>query len=134
MPYFRQPTILQPPPRSLVREIVPRRRGVGRYRGMGQGDECPSEEQLLGIADMSDPCQNPSSGSMLAPGTTAAVSQPTASQIISSIFTAPGVISSAGGVTPAPTQTFGQWVQANPILFWGGVGALGLVLLSGGRR
>lgn len=48
MPYVRQRSILQRAPRLKL----------ARRRGMGQA-ECPSLEQLQGIADENDPCQNP---------------------------------------------------------------------------
>lgn len=123
MPYERQHSILKPPDRSLIQAVIPHM----RRRGMGQA--CPSTEQLQGIYDMNDPCQNPSSGPMLAPGTTSAVTQPQWSSIVSNLFTPPGVPSSAGGVTPTVSTGIPGWAIA------AGVGALMFVLISaGGRR
>lgn len=121
MPLMPQRTILRLPDRSLLWAV--------NKRGMGQAP-CPSMQQLQGIADINDPCQNPSSGPMIPPGQTAAVSQPQWSSIVSNLFSAPGVPSSAGGVT-TPGINLPSWVM--PV----GVGLTALVVLnlfSGGRR
>jgi hypothetical protein len=118
MPYERQRSILKAPDRSLVRAVI--------RRGMGQAP-CPSMQQLQGIADINDPCQNPSAGPMLPPGTTAAVTQPQWSSIVSNLFTPPGVPSSAGGTTPVSAGIPGWAIAA-------GVGLLAIVLIGGGGR
>lgn len=51
-----------------------RARGYRRPTGMGQAAACPSIEQLLGITDSADPCQNPSA--VTASGTPAAGTAP----------------------------------------------------------
>lgn len=45
-----------------------------RYmRGFGQGAPCPSTQQLMGITDMTDPCQNPVAGLPIGSGVSPAL-------------------------------------------------------------
>jgi hypothetical protein len=84
MPYVRHRTLIQMAPRNML----------GRHqRGMGEAN-CPSLEQLQGISDSSDPCQNP----------IAALPIALATQL---------PVMSIPQQTPAPVVGSDQWIQQN---------------------
>lgn len=120
MPYVRQRTWIQMAPRiHLVK------------RGMGQAANCPSLEQLQGIADSNDPCQNPIASlplatvpTLISPGSLPNPQQQAAANLLLS------------GLPPtAPAQTLTQFLTQyqTPILIGGGL-LFGIVLLKGLRR
>ena len=94
-----------------------------RRRGIGQAAPCPSLEQLQGIIDPNDPCQQ--AGAMTAAGTPSAVTiSPTG--ILS--------IGPSGGAPPATPSSIGALIQSNPLLFIGGALIAVMVIASMGKR
>ena len=85
------------------------------FRGMGQAN-CPSTEQLQGVVDMNDPCQNPVAGlpvGGLSPSDTAILGIP------------------ASATASAGAAGLSNWLQANTgVLAVAGAGLLALVFLS----
>jgi hypothetical protein len=117
MPYVRQRTWLQ---------MAPRMRIVGR-RGMGQAATCPSVEQLMGITDSNDPCQNPIAS---LPISTATVPVPLSPSAILARDLAP-YLPGTPGYTALPTYTTSQFLQQykTPLLI-GGIGFGALLLIK----
>lgn len=100
MPYVRQRSILQRAPRLRL----------ARRRGMGDA-QCPSLEQLQGITDSNDPCQNPIAG------------LPISTVPLLSNVTLPSVLP-----TPDPVTNF-LTTYKTPLMIGGGLFA-GILLLK----
>lgn len=100
------------------------------FRGLGQaasGAACPSLEQLLGITDATDPCQQTTVGSGIA------------ATCYNTITGAPASCPISGNVmttTPANTGPFGlpasstSWLSQNSGVVWAIAAVLGVVLLA----
>ncbi len=113
---------------------VRKRVTVRRRRGVGDAAVCPSMEQLLGIQDSTDPCQNPVASlpsSSLSPSTLA---------LINTIPSGPSTSGGAPGTcvgpgcTPSTAESLTSLFQQyqTPILI--GIAALfGLALIRGSR-
>ena len=84
-------------------------------RGLGQGAQCPSTKQLMGIVDYTDPCQLGSLAQSLGP------------YLVPTNGTAPAAPAPTAPAAPAPTalSNYLPWIIG---------GALFLVLLTGARR
>ena len=120
MPYVHQRTWVQLAPKIRNLSLKESPYGFGKRKGMGLAP-CPSDQQLMGITDPNDPCQNPVAalpvGGM----------SPTDLSILSSGLSTP----------PASTNSLTAWLQANQsTVLLVGAGLFGLALLSGvmGKR
>lgn len=112
MPYLRERTWIQMAPRIPGLSL---RESQSGFRGMGQAN-CPSTEQLQGVVDMNDPCQNPSAG--------LAVGGLSPSDV--SILGIPASVTASAGAAGLT-----NWLQANAgVLAIAGAGLLGLAFLT----
>lgn len=121
MPYVRQRSILQRAPRFSMRQ-----------RGLGDTAQCPSLEQLQGIADSNDPCQNPIAS--LPVSTLTLPPNLTASGILTSDI-APYLPGTPGyAALNTPMAQFTQFLNAykTPLMIGGGL--LGALLLVKAMR
>jgi hypothetical protein len=127
MPYVRKRSILQRAPRFQL---------VGR--GMGDAS-CPSAEQLMGVSDPSDPCQNPVAGlpvstvptlampSTLLPSTATPAQQAALNLYFAGLSTSPTTLPASNSVANFVAQ------YQTPLLIGGGLLLL-VALLPRGRR
>lgn len=108
---------------------------IVRRKGWGLGDaNCPSVEQLMGITDPDDPCQQLTpqlvGSGPLAPGQTYAPGYLPSGLPVSSTTTTPSGASASAGLM--------SWLQTNPAAMLGLGAALLVVVggafLGGGRR